>query len=348
MFENLYTTKMSAEKKAVMFRFFKIRTRCMHFSKLAAAAVTTALAMLLLFATVCIAALSAPAKNSIAVIYNGAEQSLKNKPFTDNSEVYVPLRELMNICGVANEDILYNQGNIEIKFRNSQVSDLKALIKINQNGISFNKDSELNIMGIKSVRSTSHPAIMVNGTTYIPSGMVIKIKNYYIAKDFDDRVYLNLLGNLEIRKYDLNGKYDAVISAPINTNGENKFSPKSYYTEDENVVIGTVADFDAKSFGHTEINGYYYPTDAQKHILLDENGRVAAVIPCEDFRHESIDPAPGGTSRWETALMYREDSLMAKRGGITVFENEKRLSSEGKEYNYCLSYCFLDFRYLVQ
>ena len=51
------------------------------------------------------------------VFYGGAEHTLQNKPFISDSELYLPLRELMNICGVSNDDISYDNGKISVLFK---------------------------------------------------------------------------------------------------------------------------------------------------------------------------------------------------------------------------------------
>ena len=56
MFENLYTTKMSANKKALQSRFSKIRSKSGRFSKMMALVMSIAIAVTMLCATVVMAA----------------------------------------------------------------------------------------------------------------------------------------------------------------------------------------------------------------------------------------------------------------------------------------------------
>lgn len=293
------------------------------------------------------------------VFYDGAEHTLQNKPFISDSELYLPLRELMNICGVSNNDISYDNGKISVLFKTNPDIWVTAEMNVGQNGVAFDKDLEYDIMGIENIRSTTHPVILANDTAYIPVGMLIRIKNYYVSQNWDRRVYLNLLGNLEVRQYAPGGKYDTVLSAPIDVSGENKYDPKSYYGDGEDVVIGTIYDFDNRDFTHTEINGYYFPTDAHKCILVDGDNKVIAVMPYENFRHERVDPTPCGVSSWEIAKQYiddvRSDSLLNRpnaipygRGGLNVCQNIPRISQDGEPYQYMLPYCFVDFRYVVK
>ena len=294
------------------------------------------------------------------VFYGGAEHTLLKEPFISARELYLPLRELMNICGVSNDDISYDNGKISVLFKANPDIWVTAEMNVGQNGVAFDKDLEYDILGIENIRSTTHPVILANDTAYIPVGMLIRIKNYYVSQNWDRRVYLNLLRNLEVRQYAPNGKYDAVLSTPIiDVSGENRYSPKKYINDGEDFFIGSVYGFDNRDFTHTEINGYYFPTDAHKCILVDGDNKVIAVLPYENFRHERVDPTPHGVSSWELAKQYiddvRSDSLLNRpneipygRGGLNVCQNIPRISQDGEKYQYMLPYCFVDFRYVVK
>lgn len=294
------------------------------------------------------------------VFYGGAEHTLQNKPFISDSELYLPLRELINICGVSNDDISYDNGKITVLFKANPDIWVTAEMNVGQNGVAFDKDLEYDILGIENIRSTTHPVILANDTAYIPVGMLIRIKNYYVSQNWDRRVYLNLLRNLEVRQYASNGKYDAVLSTPIiDVGGEKRYSPKKYINDGEDFFIGSVYGFDNRDFTHTEINGYYFPTDAHKCILVDGDNKVIAVMPYENFRHERVDPTPHCVSSWELAKRYiddvRSDSLLNRpnaipygRGGLNVCQNISRISQDGEPYQYMLPYCFVDFRYVVK
>ena len=296
----------------------------------------------------------------VKVFYDGAEHTLLKEPFISARELYLPLRELMNICGVSNDDISYDNGKISVLFKTNPDIWVTAEMNVGQNGVAFDKDLEYEIMGIENIRSTTHPVILANDTAYIPVGMLIRIKNYYVSQNWDRRVYLNLLRNLEVRQYASNGKYDAVLSTPIiDVSGEKRYSPKKYINDGEDFFIGSVYGFDNRDFTHTEINGYYFPTDAHKCILVDGDNKVIAVLPYENFRHERVDPTPHGVSSWELAKQYiddvRSDSLLNRpnaipygRGGLNVCQNIPRISQDGTPYQYMLPYCFVDFRYVVK
>lgn len=301
----------------------------------------------------------------VKVFYDGAEHTLQNKPFISDSELYLPLRELMNICGVSNDDISYDNGKISVLFKANPDIWVTAEMNVGQNGVAFDKDLEYDILGIENIRSTTHPVILANDTAYIPIGMLIRIKNYYVSQHWDRRVYLNPLGNLEVRQYAVGGeyfpagRYNVVISPPIDVSGENRYAPENYINDGEDFFIGSIYGFDNRDFTHTEINGYYFPTDAHKCILVDGDNKVIAVMPYENFRHERVDPTPCGVSSWEIAKLYlddiRSDSLVNRpnaipygRGGLNVCQSIPRISQDGEPYQHMLPYCFVDFRYVVK
>lgn len=318
------------------------------------------------FSSLCTFAYAADKNDNvwIRVFYGGLERAFRNKPFIHDSELYLPLRELVNLCGVSDDDILYDNGKISILFKTNPDIWVTAEMNVNQNGITFDKDSKYDIMGIESIRSTTHPVIEKNDTAYIPIGMLIRIKNYYVSQNYDRRVYLNLLGDLEIWQYALKGeyfpagRYDVVLSAPIDVTKDKKYDISTYFNDGEDVFIGTISDFENKEFTHTEINGYYYPTEAHKWILVDDDNKAIAVIPYENFRHEAVDPSPFGVSSWEIAKAYLDDictdttthtyDIPYGRGGLDVCQIILRTKQDGMTYSYLLPYCFVDFRYLVK
>lgn len=300
----------------------------------------------------------------VKVFYGGREHTLVNKAFVSDEELYLPLREVMNLCGVSDDDISYDNGRINVLFKNNPDIWVDAEMYVNQNGVAFDKDLKYDIIGINGKRTTTHPVLLKDDTAYIPVGMLIRIKNYYVSQNYDRRVYLYPLGDLEVWQYAFrgeyfkSGRYDVVLSAPIDVTQDDRYDSRSYFDRNEDVFIGRIKDFENREFPHTEVNGYYYPTEAHKWILLDENNKVVAVIPYENFRHESVDPSTFGTTGWETAKYYIDDvrsdnvihpnAVPYGRGGLNVCQNIPRVSQDGKEYYYSLPYCFVDFRYLVK
>ena len=51
----------------------------------------------------------------------------------------MPLREILNICGIDNDKISYDNGSINIKF-SSEKTDANAKIEINKHGVTKNTE----------------------------------------------------------------------------------------------------------------------------------------------------------------------------------------------------------------
>lgn len=105
MLENLFTTKMSANKKFLQNRFLKIRSKSGWFSKTMALILSFAIAAAMLCATVVMAAMDG-VDNGI-VIVNGKKQTIdikhiENSVYLNTDSYYVPLREIFEMldCNV--------------------------------------------------------------------------------------------------------------------------------------------------------------------------------------------------------------------------------------------------------
>lgn len=83
MLENLYTTKMSANKKILQNRFTKIRRKSGRISKIMAAVMSCAVAVAMLGATIVMAAVTATYENQNEQIkyeiYNGSNMNFSNQ-----------------------------------------------------------------------------------------------------------------------------------------------------------------------------------------------------------------------------------------------------------------------------
>ena len=123
MLENLYTTKMSANKKTLQNRFTKIRRKSGRISKIMAAVMSCAVAVTMLGATIVMAAVTATYENQNEQIkyeiYNGSNMiSLTNTPIIYGDSYYLPLRETLNAFGI--NDIQWDGGKITISMPHSQ------------------------------------------------------------------------------------------------------------------------------------------------------------------------------------------------------------------------------------
>ncbi len=301
MYRNFYTTKMYTGKKVVEKRFKGIASAKPVKGAAAFAGALTALVMLgaAVFASGAASGIVND-NNGIEVSYNGEAVQLWNKPFTDNHEVYLPLRETLNACGVGNDSIVYDNGKIDIALHSDeQNTDVNAEITVGEHGIRFDIDDS-------QYRDTSHPVIMKDGVTYAPMGVFSHIKNLqknvmterssmetdeWFRDDFriTSVIRYHLADGLEVKRYYEDGTFDVLLSRPIDVNGENKLDPKSYYEEGERVIIGTVAEQNASlDLSETMVNDRYFPSDPIKRIVLDDKGKVTYIVLVENQKLEQL------------------------------------------------------------
>lgn len=161
MLENLYTTKMSADKKTLQNRFTKIRSKGGTFSRIMAAVMSCAVAAAMLGATVVMAAFDGFESYSIRVYCNNEIVELKNKPLFHENSVYVPLREMMNNIGLQTDKTEWNYGKITVYINNEYYK-----MSIGDNSITFG-DIGKDAQEAQAVLEYNSP-MLVNGVTYIP------------------------------------------------------------------------------------------------------------------------------------------------------------------------------------
>lgn len=101
MLENIYTTKMSANKKQLQSRFYKIRARGGRFSKTMAAVMALVLCVMMLSATVVMAAVGNEPKNFFIDGKGYAIEPIliENQLATHTDNYYVPLRKTFEALG---------------------------------------------------------------------------------------------------------------------------------------------------------------------------------------------------------------------------------------------------------
>lgn len=111
MLENLYTTKMSANKKTLQNRFTKIRSKSGRISKIMAAVMSCAIAVTMLGATIVMAAVGS----------DGLEHWDKNEIYILGSMSFTANTLEQNIPDWVNEDVVGDDGNISVTIRNHQM-----------------------------------------------------------------------------------------------------------------------------------------------------------------------------------------------------------------------------------
>ena len=107
MLENLYTTKMSANKKTLQNRFAKIRSKSGRLSKMMAAVMSAVIAVTMLGGIVVMAAMDGWELNNGIITVNGEKQTIdmkhiENSRYLNTDSYYVPLRKVFEMldCNV--------------------------------------------------------------------------------------------------------------------------------------------------------------------------------------------------------------------------------------------------------
>jgi len=111
MLENLYTTKMSANKKILQNRFTKIRRKSGRISKIMALVMSCAVAVTMLGATIVMAAVGS----------DGLEHWDKNEIYFLGSVSFTANTSGKNVPNWVKDDVVGDDGNISVTIRNYQM-----------------------------------------------------------------------------------------------------------------------------------------------------------------------------------------------------------------------------------
>ena len=116
MLENLYTTKMSANKKTLQNRFTKIRSKSGRISKIMAAVMSCAIAVTMLGATIVMAAVGS----------DGLEHFTKNEIYYKDGVKFSVNVSGKNVPAWVYEDVAGEDGKINVTVNRYQTRDLKG------------------------------------------------------------------------------------------------------------------------------------------------------------------------------------------------------------------------------
>ena len=187
MLENIYTTKMSANKKQLQNRFTKIRSKSSCITKTMSFVTAIFVAITMICTTVVLAAVvnEEQEQTKIEIRHGNTILQLDNKPFAYDNTIYFPLRELMEKIELAtneNSYILWDDGKIEMLLVEKAASaenseaEIKYLsyhyeIEIGEAEYSLNPGMDTIYQqkwNISNKKQLSHAPILKNGVTYIP------------------------------------------------------------------------------------------------------------------------------------------------------------------------------------
>ena len=218
--------------------------------------------------------------NSYTVeVYNDTTQiNLINKPFIQDGELYLPLRETLNAFGI--DDIQYNDGEIQIVTPTPEIDNrIQALKQFSTNVFEITIGSPK----LKSPDRTLRTAPMLkNDTTYVPL-------------DFFDMLITN--GQIP--------RFRVQLIQPSD--------PSVYYSEGEEVFIGTASEQD--SYNPVDENGN---RKLVKRIITNENGEVVALVTVENQRPEMLSKL-WNTEATKGVMPDFESILRGSLGGTNAY-----------------------------
>lgn len=207
------TTQMASSKKILKRRFIMIKNKktTSRFMSVLSAVVAAIMLSTTVFASGVLSDMTTD-DYTIEILNNGEKIELTNKPFIENDEVYVPLREVIDKSFSRDDgitDIKWNDGTIDVTIAYYQGESGMYRFKIGGNQlelkhISFDEHEKMfdeikNIVGI-SLGLKQNP-ILRNSTTYI----ALKDVNYMLYTFTNRRDENKKLYELTYNVYDKNG-----------------------------------------------------------------------------------------------------------------------------------------------
>lgn len=208
------TTQMASSKKILKRRFIMIRNKktTSRFMSVISAVIAVILLSTTVFASGVLSDLTTD-DYTIEILNNGEKIELTNKPFIENGEVYVPLRETLEKLGFDknNSNIVWKDGKVGLSLVQTNGHAGAYCIQIGYKGVWCSQestvldDTALNYI-IDNSRgyidfANSVPPILKNSLTYIS----IKDFDYIIYRFLNVRDENNELYELTYNVYDKNG-----------------------------------------------------------------------------------------------------------------------------------------------
>ena len=185
------TTQMASSKRVLKRRFTMIRNKRKTSKFVSALSAVIAVVMLgtTVFASGVLSELTTD-DYTVEITNNGEKIELNNKPFVENREVYVPLRELLekvcdyeNTCKAPSNRIIWNDGQIRIEITYEEYDPEIDNIHIytNNYGIEIGNTNFIDPThpgpNDKAVRVMRNAPVLRNGNTYIPYSYIREIFN---------------------------------------------------------------------------------------------------------------------------------------------------------------------------
>lgn len=164
-------------------------------------------AFAIIFTSVFVSGVLANDDDNIKVFLHGKEINLEHKPFVANNTVYLPIREMLNLENIPNEDITYFKGVVQFLTPDGKGEKYVGRVQIGSSAGyigGYSHGSTENIIMAK-------PVVLYENTTYVPYDYFNKMLAVGLFEDFYAEVY------------DENGKIPLITGVGI-WNEEKNFS----------------------------------------------------------------------------------------------------------------------------
>ena len=353
-------TGMTSGKKQIERRFFMIKNKKTTSKFISILSVIVALAMLstTIFASGVLSGLS-ETNDTIEITNNGRKIELINKPFIENGEVYLPLRETFERLGVmdhAGTYISWDNGKIEVFFGydsngTAVKMDDRFEMEIGKKYLFYNPSNDL--PNSDASRDMDYAPLLAGQTTYVPYSF---ISCMFTGGEWDIKYTIYEKGGIEYTNHALGfslklptnweGKYTVEDTGPMIAFQQSATNKKYgggtlFYIER---VSGQKTQEQISTPGNRKVvmyaNGYTYvlgtPTDVQYPIWIDRDEEdITIADEYEDmFKDiEKIGQSIKPTEVSDTSIISTIDtffSAFAQRD----FESMKQ---------YCTANCIQDF-----
>ena len=246
------TTQMASSKKILKRRFAMIKNKktTSRFMSVISAVIAAIMLSTTVFASGVLSDLTTD-DYTIEITNNGEKIELANKPFIENGEVYVPLREVIDKSFSKDDgvtDIKWNDGTIDVTIAYYQGESGMYRFKIGGNQlelkhISFDEHEKMfdeikNIVGIS--RGLKQNPMLKNSTTYI----ALKDVNYMLYTFTNRRDENKKLYELTYSVYDKNGNIIEITSNQATIIKTSQYDNKTpEYTVDQFFYLFSNGDF---------------------------------------------------------------------------------------------------------
>lgn len=282
MFKNIYTTRMSGNVKILKRRFDKINSNGTKNGKWAVIICAVLIITAFLLSTVVLANLEKGEKYTLDITNNGEVIELENKPFIENGEVYVPLREFFTKLGLMESD------SAKMEWDN-------GIILINLVAENLNEDSQIPYTGYFYKLEIGKSELVIN-----PDELLKMSKSQEFIEPMDLAPVLR--GNITYIPF-------AYADRIVERADHGLMSPLERYKLGV-VYSGTVLSISYPVEGYYEIT---QPFGKRVHPINDEEQFHTGI----DFKVDEGTPVKAGMAGTVT-----ENGFDAENGNYVVIKNE--------------------------